>query len=490
MSFSEPKIEDLFIDNEPTIYDQLLQEANGKIEILLITRHSGYTLEERSFISIVKKVIKELCCRRIIVLTDDVNSLKDFLPFLLAKNLPSSFAIANSDLSYLEKEQQIRLIANLADLTAKLEETKKINKQLNVICKAHSNVDVIPIPFTKHRLEHLNKYRKKSKLTFGEIEHIIRDTTAYSYWVQDPFLVAHKQEEIFLIEPFSFKRNSIDEEIANILEEKSTQSTKIEDLIIIQLQSYLQFEGGNVLTCDGFVLIGQDSIDKSISFLIEQGILSRNLEETVKNEKVIKLFGILFKGDKIIPIACSSCYTSALKGKVNTKIGDRQIFFHIDIFLTPLGRLDKEQSTYYIGIAKPYYPKSEKEKPYFFSILEDAFAEIENNIYAEFTANGINNVKLIPIILPLVRREGTTFDVWHIASYNNCLVENSSKTIWLPSYAETWGETSFYEKDVEAPFKELGYKNISFIGDFTSLMKKRGSLHCVLKCLKRSQLIH
>lgn len=371
--------------------------------------------------------------------------------------------------------------------------------------------------------------RKKLKEKVHICKVAPKEQRKFSNWASDLYRAAlykkgsENEYSLFLVEPSLIHvANEDDQHVVNWilphLEEHPSSSHSTLDLLgHKEVAKKLKFDGGNMLVGDDFVLLGGD---------IKRANKGKNNDDLFKK----LLFGnkepIFLEGTPPKP-RDRKLYTTSDGIRNEPAIiefrGKEQPIFHIDLFITLGGRLNKDQ--YQLVIGQPVVGLSSLSK-----IPIDLAGVIYEQVYKmEYSIslvikqlnsltnkNGTSKFKIHRIPLPLTYysifdSEKREIRKWYWASYNNCLVEIDekppyTKSVWLPSYAKDYrnyqktnhekGEITYgnwkkglktYEEEVENFWKnDLGFDNVTLIkADFNMYIRKKGSLACLLNCIER-----
>jgi len=338
---------------------------------------------------------------------------------------------------------------------------------------------------------------------------------SFSLWAQDAFLTAqarNSEEAGIIIAPEYHQRTN-----------RCNDGSIAKEVVALHPAGYTSFnfptavEGGNILVADDFILVGKNEV------------LNSGYDKT----KFIELFTDLFGKEKpVILISAPRRKPKTVKSDLTTRKltrkeseldkiiitkngqqykhsmyqwrGTEQPIFHIDVFMTLLGRDEEGKQLILVGEPVEGFDKSD---------LDDKTLEIAN-VQLEDAKKRISecirklekdlkkyNVeyKILRNPLPLTYYTYGLETSWYWASYNNCLVEITGagqKTAWLPSYHNpSFHKNSHWEylkkcdlKNTKI-FRENGFTTYLFNNDFHFLASRNGSLHCMTKCLNRSNAI-
>jgi len=285
---------------------------------------------------------------------------------------------------------------------------------------------------------------------------------SFSPWAQDAFLVATNPETSapgIIVHPSEYPREnrsndgSIAKEVADRHPAGYTSCTFPAPI-----------EAGNVLVAEDFILVGQDEILRSeysdakfmrlfsdffgekkrvITLRCKPKTFAPILEDELERHQT----RTLNKGDIIVVKACQH---SIYKWR-----GKAQPIFHIDLFITLLGRSSAGKQIILVGEPVAGFDDhflNRKEKRILDEQIKDATDRINEcikNLKDDLIQHDIPH-KIIRNPLPLTYYTYAPLTSWYWASYNNCLVEISGeeKNVWLPRY--------YSNEDFENPhWKEL-----------------------------------
>jgi hypothetical protein len=366
-------------------------------------------------------------------------------------------AYAAHSLGYIYKDILRKLPDTTSFVIATHESTKGIVKQWTEECNASDRCEVFDIA------DHLH----------------------FSIWAEDGYVAAHDKAsgKTYLIEPFSFPRYG-DGLIADFV----ANATSIDNT-----QAPLYFQGGNVLIGDDFFLIGADYPKKSSGYigdhLLPKG--GENRADFIRN-----LYNdYLDRERRLIYIASTISVPHETEQKIRlngdewTEIlyagnhqGTVQPLFHIDMFLTLVGR--QPGGKFKVLVGDPKLAAQELKEP----VSPYAMQEVYDNV-AKGMKNAGFEVERNP--LPLVYSDdiGRKERTWYFATSNNCLVQNSQthgKIVWIPTYGYgPWSKLAATDEANKRIWERMGFE-VRQLGDFHPLASNLGALHCIKKYLNRS----
>jgi hypothetical protein len=341
-------------------------------------------------------------------------------------------------------------------------------------------------------------------------EHLRRDlellTTPpwlnFSVWAEDACVVAEdvsaEPPVTYLMEPFSFTRYG-DQVVADLVAQSSSlQSTQLP----------LQFQGGNLLIGDSFILVGRDYLDESIDVGLDPqppiDDFPRDGTPAEQEAFMRELFGKALDPGRDIhflestPIDHQPARLVEQDGMTWLEIldagwGRRQPIFHIDMFVTLAGR--GEDGRYGVLVGDPGLADTLLSWPPVDHALQDEFDQVA----AQLAELGFD-VQRTP--LPLVAERhpdprmvqvgGEAVQiageiVWYHATANNCLVQidGDAKDVWLPTYGHEGTEAlAAIDAHHAETWSKLGF-NVHPLGNFHPFARASGALHCIKKYIAR-----
>ena len=345
------------------------------------------------------------------------------------------------------------------------------------------------------------------------------DDIEFTDWAEDPYVSAVDLEDgnYQLIEPYSFSRSG-DQFIADEIESA--------EIGIAATQKPLVFEGGNCLICDTFWLLGWDYISDTIDLFKSDHSPVSMPAGSDEFKFVSDLFGNMIESKRKLIHIGTQCetYREATYGArengvwyldcPNTGTGRYHPIFHIDMFITPLGRGEDDKFRFLVGCPRLGANLTGQPTPY---ARAEAYDEIANNL---------RNEGFIVIRNPIVHRprlgeevtlaaleaklEGPDGDTlwngleelralgaksedkirsrnWYHITWNNCLVENAGaeKCVYLPTFGH--GRNADLKKlddCTEELFESEGFK-VKRLADFDDFAQRDGVVHCITKYLQR-----
>ena len=264
----------------------------------------------------------------------------------------------------------------------------------------------------------------------------------------------------------------------------------------------IEFDGGNILVDENFILIGADEITNTQKLYPDQS------EEEIK-ERFAQHFQI--PADNIYWVAGPTAFPWKTKHrckdllwthKLNLWSGTRQPVFHLDQFISLAGR--KQGGKYHILVGKlnqESYQPDHSDWPSELLVhwqeavqtLEEGLDLIAQNLAEHSDFHIIRN----PLALTFWDEpEGNNSNhftrCWFLASYNNVITQRTKdrSIVFLPSYAfdyesGDWSNLQRIESENQRTWEKLGYE-VQFFGDCLPLARRRGGPHCMLKIFNRT----
>ncbi|MGQ0575662.1 MAG: hypothetical protein ACT4RN_15885 [Pseudonocardia sp.] len=349
---------------------------------------------------------------------------------------------------------------------------------------------------------------------------------AFTDWAEDAYVAITDRGEpgTILVEPWEFPR-AADVLIADAVEEFTDVRAG---------QAPLVFQGGNCLVGDDFWFLGADYFADTLAMLVE-GRLPVVVPDGVD---VAAFTGDLYAefvdtGRRLTlvgtekPLALRSAYgvredDTFILDLPGAGAGTLQPIFHIDMFVTPVGRADDGRFRVLVGspaLADEFLGTS---SPY-------AMPEVYDRIAARLAAEGFDVVRNPLAFVPrasdgtqeqepvtlreivavaaafedaelrqaveelrtLGAQDDTVVTVrdWTHMTWNNCLVENSEsvgRTVYLPTFGHgPYAKLAALDDRMARLWEEeLGFTVVR-LGDFTGFAERQGVVHCIKKYLGR-----
>jgi len=307
------------------------------------------------------------------------------------------------------------------------------------------------------------------------------DTLNISIWAEDGYVVAIDKASgsTYFIEPYSFPRYG-DGLVADFV----TNFTDLRDT-----QAPLYFQGGNTLIGDDFFLIGADYPAHSLDYVPRvlhppAGVTPKAFIEQMYRDYLDHSRKLIYVASHL-PVPAEKTRRITVNGEVwneticaGNAIGTTQPLFHIDMFVTLIGRANQK---YRLLVGDPAMAFKLLKRP----TPEHAMGPIFDDIAESLGAQGFD---VIRNALPLVYMDDPDGKerVWYFATSNNALVQNSpTKEVWLPTYGYgEWSELSKTDAANKKLWEDLGFE-VHQLPDFHPFAENLGAVHCIKKYLSR-----
>jgi hypothetical protein len=300
-------------------------------------------------------------------------------------------------------------------------------------------------------------------------------TFYYSIWAQDAYVALTDQSgQPLLCESVHFPRVD-DATIADVFSAQTNKSA---------LQSYLYFQGGNVLEVGPYVLIGKDYIEENLgrAFLETEG-------------KILQAFEEVF-GKPVIPVGRPTIIPEAHRRVLGG--GLYQPIFHIDMYITPTGKKAANGKDI-VAVASPRlgraavgeHPKASDHDVY--------FDEAATQLAAHFE---VVRTPLLPAFVRQRTPDGLIERHYYL-SFNNAIVENYAghSNVYLPTFSQdvstyaTDPDVLYYEGTMaqrealdlaaKTAWEQLGF-TVHQMDGLEDLAIGWGSVHCITKTVVRA----
>jgi hypothetical protein len=311
----------------------------------------------------------------------------------------------------------------------------------------------------------------------------VDDTVNFSVWAEDAYVSVfddQSRDSVYLVEPPAFGRYA-----DALLADFFVGST--DKLSTYQVPLY--FQGGNVLVGDDFFMIGIDYPKRTLDeMFVPSGDdpLAEVREEYRKHLDLDRR--LLFVGTEA-PINVPEPKPFDADGAGGIEVfgggaGTFQPIFHIDMFVTLVGRVDDGPFRVMVGDPMRASKLLAEELPSHANA--SAFDEVADRLAAagfEVTRN------------PLPYTSYDEWDeenrvwvrTWYFATSNNALVEvaGEARQVWLPTYGYGPWEHLKRTDDANAEaWTDLGF-TVRQLPDFHPLAQWSGAVHCVKKYVRR-----
>ncbi|MEM7037935.1 MAG: hypothetical protein AAF570_13210 [Bacteroidota bacterium] len=244
----------------------------------------------------------------------------------------------------------------------------------------------------------------------------------------------------------------------------------------------LTFNGGNVLAGEDFLLIGRDTITSNADTL--------GLESVEVLERFRQYYGVAY----IHEIGSPTPYPT----EPNFSQGRWQPVFHLDMYLTLGGPINKagadREEVVFVGklqiLPAENEAKSEEEGEEILQMVRKVAKNLDRTALGfpkQLSAEIGITVLRFPLLLDL--------ETGYYISWNNCLVENMGpghkRTVYLPDYCtEPDSRYEPYQQQVIDVLEKAGFDYVLVNNDFLKYsLQYRGSLHCMVKVLRRGKFL-
>jgi hypothetical protein len=353
------------------------------------------------------------------------------------------------------------------------------------------------------------------------VEHVaLPDYVSFTDWAEDAYVAINDgdESEVYLMEPWEFPRVG-DALIADAVEEYTN---------LRATQAPLVFQGGNCLIGDDFWLLGTDYFTDTMNLLMRgrppvevpregdlAGFTAALFSQYVDQSRRMLLIGA---GR---PIALREFYGTCSSGQYFLDIprggvGHRQPIFHIDMFITLIGRGQGGQFELLVGSPRLADEVLGTVSPYALNDVYDAIAKRLEDEGFKVHRNPLAHVPSLGETIPFARlreisvsspdgasmsqavRElqvagatdetGVTVREWWHLTWNNCLVENSERVgrnVYLPTFGwEQNSDIAQLDNRMAELWDDLGF-NVFTLGDFREFARRQGVVHCIKKYIQR-----
>ena len=315
------------------------------------------------------------------------------------------------------------------------------------------------------------------------------DTIGFSIWAEDAYCIANDATdgEKFFLESVAFTRYD-DEHIAD----EVVNFTNL-DLSMVNLY----FQGGNVLIGDDFWMIGLDYPNNSFRL----GYITQNAGES-RMDAIRRAYGTAMDHDRTLhPIGSRLSVPSETRVPVNfggeewnsvvyrgNMEGTTQPLFHIDMFITPLGR--SENGKPLLMLADPSMAAEILAGVDYIEYAKQfSMVPVFNDIERQLVDLGFDVVRN-PLPSAFAPIESVKELRWYFATANNALVQidGDEKDIWLPQYGfAPFPELSATDDRTVEILENLGFRTHR-LGNFHPFAYGLGAVHCITKYLHRGKL--
>lgn len=339
------------------------------------------------------------------------------------------------------------------------------------------------------------------------------DGDDFTDWAEDPYvgIVDQSDNSEHLLEPYEFRRHS-DALIAD------WTAPQVSDVGVAAAP--LMFEGGNCLIGDDFWIVGADEYDKTEALWAEEPSPPDPLDLMAEYMDPNRDIYVVYTDQPLPPVLVSSQEGDKLYlDYAYEGVGDAQPIFHIDMFITLVGRQPDGRFRVLVGspnmtsvivpgfVSGPYDLQAAFDDVAAKLAAEDIFdvvrnplpvlsyegvtipfSELESDLEAELTEEeyapvlgalrGLGPASTTPI----------TTRFWYYATPNNCLVQESAahgNHVYLPTFAnEAFPELADMDDYMENFWQKEGF-TVHRLAGCHPLAQRLGVIHCISKYVSR-----
>jgi hypothetical protein len=240
------------------------------------------------------------------------------------------------------------------------------------------------------------------------------------------------------------------------------------------------FEGGNLLVGDDFYLVGVDTVADLGPGVLATGKAYRAME-SVRRPVIVG-----GNNDPFVPVTWDETLGNRAWKMAGPVIptGSRQPIFHIDMYITLVGRPDPE-GKFIVLVGDPSLATNKIGGPTWPAVGGDPTRQ------ADFTAVATQleelgfDVRRIPLPLVYDDDAGTSARQYFFASYNNAIVQRDPNVVLLPTYGnESWPLLADIDDEVEGIWKALGFE-VKRLPDMSAFAIAGGAANCIKNVLAR-----
>jgi hypothetical protein len=345
------------------------------------------------------------------------------------------------------------------------------------------------------------------------------DYVSFTDWAEDGYVALTDRADgsVYLMEPWEFPRAG-DALIADTVQEFAD---------IAAAQAPLIFQGGNCLIGDDFWLLGKDYFADSLDLISRDDGPVDKPERQTPDAFLRSLFKDYVDAERRL-IVLGTAKEIPLKPYYGTREGRKyfldiasggagvyQPIFHIDMFVTLIGRAAGGQFEVLVGSPRLADERLGTVSPFSLDDVYDAIAadltrqgfSVSRNplvhrptIAQTLTlgrlreiASGAEDVPLLDALKELQEagaRDSTKVDVrdWHHITWNNCLVENAGtlRHVYLPTFGHRPnGDLRLLDADVRKLWSARRFE-VHPLADFNEFARRQGVVHCIKKYIRRT----
>jgi hypothetical protein len=339
-------------------------------------------------------------------------------------------------------------------------------------------------------------------------------------WAEDAYVVVEGGNAVAgtMVEPWEFRRAG-DALIADAVERRTD---------IRASQVPLVFQGGNCLIGDSFWFLGKDYFADTVRLLAGEHSPVDLPKKDDADNFVRGLFSSYVEAErelivigtrKALPVrpyvGSIDAHGTFYLDLADDGVGTFQPIFHIDMFVSLVGRLADGRFQVLVGsIALGDAALGTKSPLGLTEVYDDIAAELTSRGFAvernplvhrptlgksyslaelKAMAAAPDNVVLVPAVQELATlgaRDETrvTVRAWHHVTWNNCLVENSGthgRHVYLPTFGHgANADLAPLDAAMTQLWERLGF-TVHALGDFNEFARRQGVVHCIKKYLAR-----
>jgi hypothetical protein len=356
----------------------------------------------------------------------------------------------------------------------------------------------------------------------GNVTYVpLPDYVTFTDWAEDAYVALLDAEDgsAYLMEPWEFPRAG-----------DALISESVQEYVKLQsAQAPLIFQGGNCLIGDRFWLLGKDYFADSVALVEGRDAPVTVPPGTPAPAFVTRLFADYLDADRELfvvgtprPIPLREFYGTR-EGDAfyldiaGDGVGTFQPIFHIDMFITLVGRDAGGSFQVLVGSPALGAKLTGARSPFGLDGVYDSIAaqlaaagmRVDRNplvhrpeigptftvVELRFMANQPGSEGLLPAVNDLLaagarERDAANVRTWHHVTWNNCLVENSAdvgRHVYLPTYGHfPHEELAPVDAEMRARWERLGFE-VHLLGDFNAFARRQGVVHCIKKYLRRGE---
>jgi hypothetical protein len=340
----------------------------------------------------------------------------------------------------------------------------------HVLAALHRGVKYI-IVAAPNQKKSVDKWLAQTGVSSDRVTFVESPRFYFTIWAQDAYVAMRdRNDAVVLCEGVSFQRG----EDSTIADDIAAQSD------ITAMQSYLFFQGGNILGGSNLTLIGIDYLWRnSTRFGIDT-----IADAVARFERLL--------GTPVLGLGGTRSATFELLEEGVLSGEGFQPIFHIDMYVTPTGVKGKSGKPIVFlgrpGKAKEVTGHYSNVRRFDNRTCDRFFDETEEQLTDRF------EVKTLPLWITSGNLNDPELEKkFYNLTWNNALVEHTStvRRVLLPSYSEDakqFGVDRQVRRDLEqaaaAEWKAIGY-DVTFMDGLEDLAYGDGSVHCMTKTLRR-----